>query len=229
MKEIKFTEEEKGLLYLVIENELDYIEKSSIYFDKSKRLINRQKQLNSITGQLKERDGLLFLSESEIKLLEGCIKKYRQSLVFCLPLKENFKNWIILSDDEINIQNKIDTYSDILMRIRPVKEKNSSFYRDKIFTINKMKNSDVIFLSKTRQSDYYKIGFVFQKIECFVFELKSIVSFSHIIHKQNIDIEETSKEFSLKTDKKQALKIFSEYENQDIPSETLEIVKLLLE
>lgn len=224
MKNILLTDKERGLLKDAIESWLQFYNDRNSFYSGSKTIKRRREQLNTMLIDVQEREYLI-LQRQEIILLSGCVNQSRTRLVEELKLGVDLLSWLKLSEYQLDLLNKIDCYTDILLKLN--RNSNKFLYRNKLDIVNKLKQSEIIFLSKVGESDYYKIGFAFQNREFFSFELKIGISFLSLIHYKTSSLKEFSDNFMIQTNRENARELFSKYDGAGIDTVSLDIIRLL--
>ncbi len=225
MKNILLTDKERSLLKDAIERWLQFYNDRNSFYSGDKTIKRRREQLNTMLLDVQEREYLI-LQRQEIILLSGCVNQSRTRLVEELKLGVDLLSWLKLSEYQLDILNKIDCYTDILLKLN--RNSNKFLYRNRLDIVNKLKQSEIIFLSKVGKSDYYKIGFAFQNREFFSFELKTGVSFLSLNHYKTSSLKEFSDNFMIQTSRANARELFSKYDGAGIDTVSLDIIRLLL-
>lgn len=224
MKDILLTDKERGLLKDAIESWLQLYNDRNSFYSGSKTIKRRREQLNTMLIDVQEREYLI-LQRQEIILLSGCVNQSRTRLVEELKL-DKLISWLKLSECELDILNKIDCYTGILLKLN--RNNNNYLYCNRLNVINKLKQSEIIFLSKVEEHEYRKIGFAFQNKEFFLFRLETEISFSDLNNYNTTSLKEFSDKFMIQTNRENARELFSNYDGTGINPVSLEIIRLLL-
>ena len=241
MKLITFSDRQRNILKDLLVCRLNnynriYLEEG---LDKpsSKRFKNYYiKSFNSALEKITSNSKGLYNSKDKTAFI-SCINEHYDNYYKQLQLPTLF-SWLNISNQQRKIVEKLDDCKDILVKC-------GYYNQRKIFTpcdtefrfgyyvsaIDKIKESDKVFLSKTGENDYYKVGFIYNNEEYVSFELKNKISLSSFqfssIQKQLLQ-SAGSQRFSFVTSKPDAKRLLSCCEGKSYPKGVLDLVYALL-
>lgn len=242
MKQIIFTKDERVILQGFLEKRLDYYHK---YLNEI-GLIDRTGKRNFDSFYIKP----LISALEKISNQESASFDSKEKLVFISCINEHFDDvynelklptalsWLTISDKQRQIITQIDTYKDILQKSGYYSKKHSFVrydtkfrYRNILEVVEKMRLSDIIFLSHVGQGYFYKIAFVCNNEEYFPFELSQQISLRDIkfipFNGQTLE-SIAAKKFSLTTTKSNTRELISTCEPIHYPEGVLDFIKELL-
>jgi hypothetical protein len=167
----------------------------------------------------------------------GCIHEQYNRTLDQLKLKSTL-DWLDVSDAQRKVVADLDDCKEILKNFGYFKTKNIFQEIDPDFSYgavlkvsDKLKKSDLVFLSKTAQNEYYKIAFVHNSEEYLSIELPHKISWRNLafVGFGNTTIEEiASTKFSFMTTKPEARELLSVFKPKYYFEETKDTVNFLL-
>ena len=242
MRQTTFTTDEQNLLKGLLEKRLDELKQySTDRNDSDKKGWKRFdsfyiKPIVSALDKISRQQPTTFDSKEKLAFT-SCINEHYDDLYKQLKVTTAF-SWLTISDEQKMVIAKLDLCKDILVKSGYYKQKqtfvkyNLEFrYNQILTTVEKLKKSDKIFLSKVGENDFYKIAFVYDSKEFLPFELKHKVSLRDI---QFASLREQTPEeyardrFSLTTTKDKAKEMLSTCDTKYYPDGVLEFMNHLL-
>jgi hypothetical protein len=167
----------------------------------------------------------------------SCINEHYSRTLDQLKLKSTL-DWLNVSDDQRKVVADLDDCKEILNNFGYFKTKNILPQVDPDFrygavlkVFDKLKRSDLIFLSKTAQNEYYKIAFVHNNGEYLSIELSHKISWRNLafVGFGNTPINEIAKtRFSMMATKAEARELLSVFKPKYYFEETKDTVNFLL-
>lgn len=150
----------------------------------------------------------------------------------------NASDWLSLSNEQLSVILKIDTCKDILTKCGYYKRKgalhrfNNTFrYRNVLSTIEKIRSSDTILLSKIGPNNFDKIAFINNRSEYFVFHFENQIHWHKMqffsFNKSSPE-EFARRQFSMITNKENAKNLLNKSERMFYQNEVFECVDNLL-
>jgi len=241
MKQTTFTTDQRNLLQellkIRLKNYKESIDRNSSDKAGQKRFHNFYvKPLVSALDKITTHDTETYDSKEKLAFI-SCINEHYDDFYNEMKLKTAFA-WLTISDEQRKVVSKLDDCKDILLKCGYYNKKDilikydTEFRYGKILSsVDKLKNSSKIFLSKVGHNDYYKIAFVFDNKEYVAFELKHQVSwkdFQFISLGGESPDEVGMKKFSLVTTKPKAKELLATCERQYYPDGVLDFINVLL-
>lgn len=147
-------------------------------------------------------------------------------------------SWLTISEQQLNVIRKLDNCKNILFKCGYYNKKYAYKTYDIEFryshiltTVDKLKKSSKVFLSKAGQDDFYKIAFIYNESEYLTFELKKPINLIDIkftsIREQSL--EEIARErFSMLTTRTKAKELLATCDNRYYPDGVLGFMNVLL-
>ena len=242
MKQIIFTKDERAILQGFLEKRLDYYRKYLNEIGLIDRAGKRSfdsfyiKPLLSALEKILNQESAFFDSKEKLVFI-SCINEHFDDVFNELKLPTALA-WLTISDKQRTNIIQLDTYKDILQKSGYYSKKHSFIrydtefrYRNILAIVEKMRRSDIIFLSQVGQGYFYKIAFVCNNEEYFPFELSHQISLRDIkfipFYGQTLE-SIASKNFSLTTTKSKAKELISTCEPLHYPEGVLDFMKELL-
>lgn len=239
MKAISFNQEQKEILINLLQKRLDFWKQEFKEQDGSiKKQLEKMHIIPVISALDKLSNQISFtLSPDEKVECISCVNEdyYQTKSLLNLPTP---LSWLIISDEQLKIISRLDNFNDILLKCGYFNTKtNLSDHRKKfrykyvLDAIQRLKDAESVFLSKTGNADYYKIAFICNNDEYSTFELKMPISWSEIEFTKfgnDKPADYVPTRFSILTTKQKAKELLLSCESQNYPKGVLEAVKYLL-
>lgn len=241
MKPITFTTDEKKLLQDLLKKRLDSYRKTfeQDQLDKSsKRHFENLyfKPLVSALDKVSNQD-TVFYDSREKKSVISCINEHYDDFYNELQLPTAL-SWLTITEQKRLVVAKLDNSENILVKCG-FYNKRSNFLRDDtdfrygniLKAVDKLKMSNMVFLSKIGEKTYYKIAFIYENIEYATFELTHKISWRDIkfASLNNESPQEFgAQRFSLMTTKEDAKFIFANCDKEIYPESVLDFINSLL-
>ncbi|MDR0802995.1 hypothetical protein [Fluviicola sp.] len=238
MRETTFTEKQINLLQELLKTRLVYC--NEFIDSNNKRDYNFYvKPLVSAFYKMPTLE-VAFYDSKEKTAFISCVNEYLHKHSAEITIK-TAHSWLTISDEQRGLCEKLDDCEEILRKCGYFKKNRSLMYNKDfrfgkiLATIEKLKNSDKIFLSKSGDNNYYKIAFVYDNKEYLPFELKfgtyHIHNFDSEFISLNGELPEKigAKNFSLVTTKSDAKKMLASCDKQYYSEGALDFINVLLD
>ena len=243
MKQTTFTTDERNLLQRLLKKRLDYYNDSMTEQTSSEKTGRNRferfyfKPLISALDKISNHETALYDSKEKLACI-SCINEHYDDFYNELQLPTAF-SWLTISDQQLSVVHKLDNCKDILIKCGYYNKKDTFKRYDTEFryshiltTVDKLKKSNKVLLSKVGHNNFYKIAFVYDDKEFLPFKLKqqvtlSEVRFSSLNGQSPEDI--ATKKFSMITTKTKAKELLATCESQSYPNGVFDFMNVLLD
>jgi hypothetical protein len=239
MKTISFNQAQKEILIKYLNKRLIDWKDSFINTKGSLEKRLGKSYINPVVNaidKISKYDSFSLTNHEKIECI-SCVNEHYDELYKLMDLP-TFMSWLTISEEQRDVIEKLDNCNDILLKCGYFNKKeyfneyNKTFrYQNVLDTIGKLRGAKNVFLSKTGESNYYKIAFICENNHYVPFELKSSISWREIeFRKFGTDKPEdyVPSKFSLLTTKQKAFELIESCDKQNYPEGVLEIMKNLL-
>lgn len=233
MKPIQLSADEKEFLLPYVQARLTTL--SEISSNPPKKNINA---LQAIVKKLSDTSDHTY-SPFEKPLCCACIKdKFKSLSAEVLPLTSGYK-WLQITDNQRIAMARVDIAKSILQKFGEYKIRKGGrthtviprFYSKGFDAIEKLKKSDIIYLTHSDSNGYRKIGFVYNTTEFTTFELR------HQVAPLEIDFgnlkgtnahEYGQLHFSMVANREEARNIFNRLGHAEYPEDVISFFQTIL-